>query len=158
NGEVSHIISIYLDECKHIKKGEAIEVTKEIMLECANNPYILQCKYCEWTSASSNLLKQSFISMCIIPDLFCFSRELPSDFNFNDLIKILLNLAIALKLMHDKNIAHLDIKPENVLIEMSEGKPGKIYLIDFDSSLKLVLNLEITPRGTAEFIAPELDP
>ncbi len=75
-------------------------------------------------------------------------------------VKPFLNLAIQLAEIvgeiHQKNIVHNDIKPENILVDQDT----KVHLIDFNSATKLSsrnLNMQ-SPRqikGTIAYMAPE---
>ncbi|XP_071952738.1 death-associated protein kinase 1-like [Antedon mediterranea] len=57
--------------------------------------------------------------------------------------------------LHSKNICHLDLKPENIM--MQSANCTKIKLIDFGLSRLLSSEEEIrTMLGTPEFIAPEV--
>lgn len=79
-----------------------------------------------------------------------------------DIIKLLsicYDIAVAIKYLHDKGVAHRDIKPDNILI-----KSDNAILIDFDKSclttdtasdLQSSLNCK-TFVGTPYFMAPEL--
>lgn len=57
--------------------------------------------------------------------------------------------------MHDNNIVHLDLKPENI---MCTTRPSQeIKIIDFGLAKRLRPNEEIRVFcGTPEFIAPEV--
>ncbi|KAG8225888.1 hypothetical protein J437_LFUL006819, partial [Ladona fulva] len=57
--------------------------------------------------------------------------------------------------MHQKSIAHLDLKPENVMLLKSDSH--HIKLIDFGLSQRLLPGTEIKAMlGTPEFVAPEI--
>ncbi|KAL5004238.1 hypothetical protein ScPMuIL_017694 [Solemya velum] len=57
--------------------------------------------------------------------------------------------------LHSKNIAHLDLKPENIML--LDKKSTKVKLIDFGLSQKIDGNQEVRAmNGTAEFVAPEV--
>ena len=59
----------------------------------------------------------------------------------------------AVNFLHQKNIAHRDLKLENVLIDQE----GYIHIIDFGISKKIEPNLETgTFCGTKEYMAPEI--
>ncbi|XP_014665457.1 PREDICTED: twitchin-like isoform X3 [Priapulus caudatus] len=60
-----------------------------------------------------------------------------------------------LRHMHENNIVHLDIKPENVMA--TTNRSNEVKLIDFGLSAKLNPNEPVTvSTGTAEFAAPEI--
>jgi len=61
----------------------------------------------------------------------------------------------ALAYLHSKNIVHLDIKPENIVLTKKGGTDIKI--IDFGTSLELKTGVSVRAMvGTAEFVAPEV--
>ncbi|XP_039998071.1 striated muscle preferentially expressed protein kinase isoform X2 [Xiphias gladius] len=60
-----------------------------------------------------------------------------------------------LRYLHQKNIAHLDIKPENILM----ARPGsdQIRICDFGNAIKLETSEEYYCKyGTPEYVAPEI--
>ncbi|KAM9334206.1 striated muscle preferentially expressed protein kinase-like [Symphorus nematophorus] len=60
-----------------------------------------------------------------------------------------------LRYLHDKNIAHLDIKPENIL--MSSPVSDQIRICDFGNAIKLETSEEYYCKyGTPEYVAPEI--
>ena len=57
--------------------------------------------------------------------------------------------------MHSKNIAHLDLKPENIMLKNENGHLLK--LIDFGLSRKIKPGEEVREMlGTPEFVSPEV--
>ncbi|CAH1249874.1 KALRN [Branchiostoma lanceolatum] len=71
-----------------------------------------------------------------------------------DIVQYLAQLLEALQYIHSKDIVHLDIKPENLLLTKSES--GQIKLCDFGLSRQLLPDTPETCRfGTPEFVAPE---
>lgn len=57
--------------------------------------------------------------------------------------------------MHDNNIVHLDIKPENIIFE-SKASPN-VKLVDFGLACKLDPDEIVkVSSGTVEFAAPEI--
>ncbi|KAI0235398.1 Death-associated protein kinase 1 [Lamellibrachia satsuma] len=57
--------------------------------------------------------------------------------------------------MHEKNIAHLDLKPENLML--LDRNSTRLKIIDFGLSRKFVAGDEVKEMmGTPEFVAPEI--
>merc|ERR1719167_1082710 len=72
-----------------------------------------------------------------------------------EVINYMRQICEGVKHMHERNIIHLDIKPENVMCQTS--KSTNIKLIDFGLATKLDPNeLVKISTGTAEFAAPEI--
>ena len=66
--------------------------------------------------------------------------------------KILLAVCDALTVLHDRNIVHRDVKPENVMIE----KSGRVVLIDFNASrIESTANRDTVILGTVGYASPE---
>ena len=64
-------------------------------------------------------------------------------------------ILLGIKHMHSKNVAHLDLKPENVMLKGSESH--QLKLIDFGVSKKLKPDEEVREMlGTTEFVSPEV--
>ncbi|MFT7811725.1 triple functional domain protein isoform X1 [Arapaima gigas] len=62
----------------------------------------------------------------------------------------------ALHYLHNSRIAHLDIKPENVLVDQSSGQPT-VKLVDLGDAVQLSSSHYVHPLlGSPEFSAPEL--
>ncbi|XP_042368829.1 LOW QUALITY PROTEIN: striated muscle preferentially expressed protein kinase [Plectropomus leopardus] len=60
-----------------------------------------------------------------------------------------------LRYLHQKNIAHLDIKPENIL--MASPASDQIRICDFGNAIKLETSEEhYCKYGTPEYVAPEI--
>eukprot|EP00191_Tetraselmis_sp_GSL018_P011770 CAMPEP_0177600124 /NCGR_PEP_ID=MMETSP0419_2-20121207/13422_1 /TAXON_ID=582737 /ORGANISM="Tetraselmis sp., Strain GSL018" /LENGTH=483 /DNA_ID=CAMNT_0019093029 /DNA_START=255 /DNA_END=1702 /DNA_ORIENTATION=- len=66
---------------------------------------------------------------------------------------IIRQLCEALAHLHDQGVAHMDIKPENIVFTSRE-KDSPIKLIDF--SLATFFHAPTEPGGTPEFVAPEI--
>lgn len=72
-----------------------------------------------------------------------------------EVINYIRQVCDATRYMHEKNIIHLDIKPENIMLTTSRSTDVK--LIDFGLATKLNPNDEVKiSTGTAEFAAPEI--
>ena len=72
----------------------------------------------------------------------------------NIINKIIFQLYLGLKEIHQSNIIHRDLKPENIFID----DKNKILIVDFGSSKNLEANKKYasTKSGTFEYMAPEL--
>lgn len=54
-----------------------------------------------------------------------------------------------------RGIVHADIKPDNILVEMKEGKAMSVKIIDFGSSFLFDNPPLSIPQGTPEYMPPE---
>ncbi|XP_077571852.1 striated muscle preferentially expressed protein kinase-like [Stigmatopora nigra] len=60
-----------------------------------------------------------------------------------------------LRYLHEKDIAHLDIKPENIL--MADARSDQIRICDFGNAIRLQSSEEhYCKYGTPEYVAPEI--
>jgi serine/threonine protein kinase len=71
-------------------------------------------------------------------------------YTLNKLRKRCKQLLIAVKFCHDNDVVHMDIKPENILLD----KHDNIALTDFGLSVMKEYDHEY--RGTALYVAPEV--
>lgn len=72
------------------------------------------------------------------------------------IIALCCHVAAAVKVLHDNNMCHRDIKPKNMLIDLNEnGHVSRIMLCDFDT-LKIDGKKSHTPLGTYGYWAPEV--
>ncbi|KAL1129846.1 hypothetical protein AAG570_012790 [Ranatra chinensis] len=72
-----------------------------------------------------------------------------------EVINYMRQICEAIKQMHEKNIIHLDIKPENIMCQTKHST--NVKLIDFGLATKLDPNEVVKiSTGTAEFAAPEI--
>lgn len=68
-------------------------------------------------------------------DLAYYCEEKPSGhLSCNEAVRIILELCCAVKALHDRQMNHFDIKPENILI----GAGGHVKLIDFGTACQFV--------------------
>lgn len=73
----------------------------------------------------------------------------------SEVINYMRQICEGIKHMHEKNIIHLDVKPENIMCQTREST--NIKLIDFGLATKLDPNEVVKiSTGTAEFAAPEI--
>ncbi|XP_025833492.1 twitchin isoform X4 [Agrilus planipennis] len=72
-----------------------------------------------------------------------------------EVINYMRQICEGIKHMHERNIIHLDVKPENIMCQTK--KSTNIKLIDFGLATKLDPNEVVKiSTGTAEFAAPEI--
>ena len=72
--------------------------------------------------------------------------------------KIISKIIHLVSVMHEKNIFHTDLKPENICIELDKNGEPTLNIIDFEDAVMLEFNArrpKVVP-GTFTFIAPEL--
>lgn len=73
----------------------------------------------------------------------------------SEVINYMRQICEGVKHMHEKNIIHLDIKPENIMCQTRTST--NVKLIDFGLATKLDPNEVVKiSTGTAEFAAPEI--
>merc|ERR1712226_747509 len=72
---------------------------------------------------------------------------------------IIADLSHALKYLHNKGIAHRDLKPDNILC-VNSSAPSPVKLCDFDlcseASIDISTPTLLTPVGSVEYMAPRL--
>ncbi|XP_057194752.1 striated muscle preferentially expressed protein kinase isoform X3 [Triplophysa rosa] len=73
----------------------------------------------------------------------------------SEIQSIIQQLLKGISYLHQNNIIHLDIKPENIL--MADRRSDDIRICDFGNAVKITPNEELYCKfGTPEFIAPEI--
>lgn len=143
----------------HTRSRIAREV--ETFRLCRNHPNIVQLV--DWFEDHDNFY-MVFEKMRGGPLLDHIQRK--KFFTEHEASMVTKDIASALKFLHDKGIAHRDVKPENILCtERDHVSPVK--LCDLDLASKAVLHQQrmpmvasepdlASPVGSAEFMAPEV--
>lgn len=104
-------------------------------------PYVVTSYKCSIDDA----IVMEYLPNNALQQVFCFGRSLrPSH-----LYQMFGDIARGISFLHQKNIAHLDIKPENILIH--DGWKAKLA----DFGLSCFIGEEINMRGTYGYMAPE---
>lgn len=74
-----------------------------------------------------------------------------------DVVRLLRQIIEGVSYLHSQNIAHLDLKPQNILLTSKEPSKGDIKLIDFGIARYLNNGEEIRDiQGTPDYVAPEI--
>jgi serine/threonine protein kinase len=85
----------------------------------------------------------------------CLNKKM--EFNQEKINQLTLQLFLAIKSLHDKDIIHHDIKPENILLFKNEAGEEHLELTDFgltyDPSFPLEKN---TPLASFQYASPEI--
>nr|CAI5847932.1 unnamed protein product [Callosobruchus analis] len=89
-------------------------------------------------------------------ELFQRIQDRPDAFTEREAAQIMHEICIAVKYLHDNNIAHRDLKPENLLYS-KKGTYGVLKLTDFGFAKEtLVKDTLQTPCYTPYYVAPEV--
>lgn len=83
--------------------------------------------------------------------------ERDGSFTESDVVRLLFQILEGVKHLHDQNIVHLDLKPQNILLTNEEIREGDIKLIDFGIAKWLSKDAEVREIvGTVDYVAPEV--
>jgi len=157
-GVVFHVKDRKTDRCyaaKHIRirKAEQKEkVVEEInLLKKFSNPHIIR-----FIEAFENP-GEVILIMEYLDGGELFERVADEDFNLteSDCCLFMRQICRGVQYLHDHNIVHLDLKPENVVCTQKDNTTVKI--IDFGTAKELEPGTDIKVLcGTPEFVAPEV--
>lgn len=152
--------TVYRGINKHTKEQVAVKVFP-LKNETVKQAFISEVKISKELSGLDHfpIVVDSFcknnkgylITQLLPMDLFTLSQYRLSE---GAIKKIFYQLCSAVSTMHSKNIAHLDIKPENILLDES----GYVVLCDFGHSLYFNHDIQILLEGgTQIYRAPEVN-
>nr|CEL68604.1 TPA: PEK kinase, putative [Neospora caninum Liverpool] len=110
-----------------VRGGNEALLKKEVELQAhLKHPHIC-CMYTWFQTSSAIFLVMEY---CLKGDLFALLDKTTFGFDERTVAKQLFQITWAIRTCHDKRIAHLDIKPENVLVDHTD----KLKLADFGLS------------------------
>ena len=159
NGYTSNVYKCYhrkqIYACKLITRKHKVMALNEIKVlkQIPDNEYI--CKYYD------TLIK---VDKIYILTEFCQGNELfyilKKNMGINRILKIVYQISLGVKALHENNIFHLDLKLENIMINYKD----EIKIIDF--GLSKIMNSKLnnkqkykkvkTITGTIGYLAPEI--
>ncbi|XP_077997458.1 myosin light chain kinase, smooth muscle-like [Glandiceps talaboti] len=137
---------------KIVSKDDREEVENETsIMQILQHPKLLQL-YDAFASGDNFVLILEFVSGGEL-----FERVVAEDFQLTEkeVVFFMRQICEGVVFMHEKNVLHLDMKPENILCV--RPKSNKIKIIDFGLARKYDPKGELKVLfGTPEFVAPEV--
>ncbi|OAX83620.1 CAMK/CAMK1 protein kinase [Emergomyces africanus] len=123
------------------------------ILKDLNHPNII---HLEKVFRSQNTI-YIFQELVTAGDLFSFLEYKKFNLSDSETAVIVRQVAVAISYLHDHNIVHRDIKPDNILMtSLSDG--ARVILTDFGCARRLEKkgSRMMTSMGTVEYTAPEV--
>jgi calcium-dependent protein kinase len=130
------------------------EITQELVsnfykLQTINNPYII--KFYELYEEPTSIY--IVMEYCSGEEVFdkILSSSMFTEIESASIVSMMLH---ALQYLHSAGIVHCDVKPQNVMFANKTDQTVK--LIDFNLCKFSIEGVNYTPRGTPEYLAPEI--
>ena len=144
---------------KYIIKGKDESEIKLIKREIKNLKHLTKhpSKYLPYLCASIENNKHIYIFYDYINgiDLFELVKNNYSIIKKNhNLLDIIYNILMALHELFKANLAHLDLKPENIIV--NNFSPIRLKLVDFECAHDIRKTQLIRPVGTIGYSSPEI--
>ncbi|XP_028293441.1 serine/threonine-protein kinase ULK3 isoform X1 [Gouania willdenowi] len=147
-GNNREVVAVKVVAKKTLNKASTENLLTEIeILKTVRHPHIVQLKDFQWDAENIYLI----LEWCSGGDLSCFIRSrriLPE----RVARRFLQQMACALQFLHERNISHLDLKPQNILLSGSVLKLADFgfaqYMTPWDEQSSL--------RGSPLYMAPEM--
>lgn len=89
-------------------------------------------------------------------DLEHFIEKNKDSISFVTRLYILLAIASGIRYMHAQRIIHRDIKPQNILLKVSNKEVTQVKIADFGISKIISMSLNSLNVGTIAYMAPEM--
>ncbi|XP_072455224.1 serine/threonine-protein kinase 17A isoform X1 [Notamacropus eugenii] len=139
------------------RKGQECrpEIVHEIaVLELARDSQRVIDLHEVYETASEMILVLEYAAGGEIFDQCVAERE--EAFKEEDVQRLMRQILEGVSLLHARNVVHLDLKPQNILLT-SECPLGDIKIVDFGLSRMVESNEELREiMGTPEYVAPEI--
>ncbi|XP_028411207.1 serine/threonine-protein kinase ULK3-like [Dendronephthya gigantea] len=150
-GQAREVVAIKCIYLKRLGKAAIENLFTEIkLLKEINHDHVVQLKDFEWNKDYLFLIME----YCSGGDLSRFiqtRRQLPE----NIAKRFLQQLALALQCLHSRDIAHMDLKPQNILLSSKDNPTLKIADFGFAQYLKDEMDSS-NLRGSPLYMAPEM--
>ncbi|NXP05537.1 ULK3 kinase, partial [Thinocorus orbignyianus] len=149
--DTREVVAIKCVSKKSLNRASVENLLTEIeILKAIRHPHIVELKDFQWDSDHIYLIME----FCAGGDLSRFIRMrriLPEK-----VARIFLQqLACALKFLHDRNISHLDLKPQNILLSAPENPQLKLADFGFAQHMSPWDEKHVL-RGSPLYMAPEM--
>lgn len=152
SGEVSHVRAVVFKPA--MIEPSVIEATKLFR----NEQHILAGHFMSYTDAKGET-KMAFVSEFMNTDLKKLSEQgIPKTALLNSFMQTIAGLSI----VHDKKVAHFDIKPDNIFVNYDPENPNEIdaRIADFDLAHIFKQDEDeeepIVMKGSPECMSPEM--
>jgi len=162
SGTVMQATSKYRDGLKYAVKSfrtlgitsqQKADVVNELSIYlCLDHPFI--CRLCDLYETDEEV---TMVMECAEGGNLLQKVKKNDDLNEASASKMLWQMLIAVKYLHDRNIVHRDLKLENFVISSVKGKGSSLKLIDFGLSKVCPHGQKLTrAAGTLPYAAPEV--
>ncbi|OKP00910.1 Meiosis-specific serine/threonine-protein kinase mek1 [Penicillium subrubescens] len=113
--------------------------------------------HCKFFAKQPEPRNYMFTELVTCGDLFSFVRNRGTNLEDTTVALIMRQILLALEYLHDRNIVHRDVKPDNILMTSLEPG-GRVVLADFGCARLVNQPVQRMSSivGTPEYCAPEL--
>ncbi|KAG0568773.1 hypothetical protein KC19_6G044500 [Ceratodon purpureus] len=143
---------------KMLEQIQSTSIEKEIdaIRKLGNHPHIVR----HFCFSKNDLEREVYLVMELLDmDLDRAIRRMKGRLSVVEAVSLLLQIGEGMRYMHDKGVAHRDLKPGNVLVNFDEGSSriSSVKIADFGST-KAAERTETNTMGTGttRYMAPEV--